>query len=203
MTSKKIILLLLISIGTNCFSQDKPLTDITDITKVTFLSPGIGYEKRIAKYQSLYIQAFMSISAGLAYSDTFGFTSGFDFDPALSIEYRYYYNFVKRRDKGRRVDMNSLNYLSPFFRTVFPKRNIPSSPGYFERRRRAVHSIGGTWGMQRNYKGRFSLDLNIGVGYFFKEASYTDESGQVVKDNTGQIDIPGRLSLGIWLNKRK
>lgn len=183
------------------YGQEEPITDITDVTKVTILSPGIGYEKRIGKYQSLYLQGFLSLSGGVGYSSSQGFLSELYLDPTLSLEYRYYYNFRSRQERGKLVAMNSLNYIAPFFRTSFPKRNYITASGTVERKRRAIHATGATIGMQRNFRSRFSLDMNIGFGYSI-EGKYTDNegTGQV---NNSQFYFPGRISFGIWLNKRK
>ena len=37
-----------------------------DVTKATFFDPGISYEKRIGKFQSLYAKAFLSTNIILA-----------------------------------------------------------------------------------------------------------------------------------------
>ncbi|MEP7254024.1 MAG: hypothetical protein ABI683_16635, partial [Ginsengibacter sp.] len=108
----KIILFLGITVSTNCFCQDKESTDITDVTKATFYSPGISYEKRIGKFQSLYAQVCMATSFGIGYSEALGNTSYMRFDPAAILQYRYYYNAAAREAKGKRIEMNSLNYVS-------------------------------------------------------------------------------------------
>jgi len=91
----KIPFLLLLFAVTNCFSQNDTKTDIRDVTKLNFFDPGISYEKRIGKLQSLTAQAFLSTSIYIGYSDALGNTSGIDVYPALSLQYRYYYNGVK------------------------------------------------------------------------------------------------------------
>ena len=94
------------------YGQEKTETDIINLTKITFLNPGISYEHRIGKLQSLYFQAFMNTSAGVSYSSSFGWNSGIYFDPALTAQYRYYYNAKKRESKGKRTEWNNLNYLA-------------------------------------------------------------------------------------------
>ncbi|AXY74977.1 DUF3575 domain-containing protein [Paraflavitalea soli] len=201
MRSKLSFTILLLLSSLLCFSQDAEVTDITNITKVTILSPGIGYEKRIAKYQSLYLQGFLDISGGVGYSSSLGFLSFLYLDPTFSLEYRYYYNFRRRQERGKRVAMNSLNYIAPFFRSSFPRRNYINSSGEFERKRRAIYATGATFGLQRNFRSRFSLDMNIGLGYMI-EGRYTDDEG-IASYNNNQFYFPGRISFGIWLNKRK
>lgn len=198
---RNIFFFLLPLIATNCFSQDKGKPGVTDVTKATFLNPGISYEKRIGKFQSLYGQAFMNTSFGVGFSSSLGNTSYIYFDPALTIQYRYYYNFAKREAKGKRTAMNSLNYVCAILETVFSKAAISSSY-YPETNRRAINTFGLAWGFQRNYKKRFSLDLNLGGGYFYTKVTTMDNAGQFISENTGQFTTVGQLNLGFWLNKR-
>lgn len=187
---KNIFFLLLLFTATNCFSQDQEKFAITDVIKVTFLNPGVGYEKPIGKFQSLYAQAFINTSFAIGYSSSLGNTSSIYFDPALTLQYRYYYNFAKREAKGKRTDMNSLNYVSLLMQTIFSKESISSS--YFpEENRRAINTFGIVWGIQRNYKKRFSLDLNLGLGYFFAKVTTTNYQGQYISKNIGQSTFVG------------
>ena len=98
--------------------------------------------------------------------------------------------------------MNSLNYLSPTFKTIFSKNRISSSH-YVEEFRRPINTVGVVWGMQRNYNNRFSLDFNVGLGYLFPTATFTDNTGQEIKGNVSKLSSLGQLNLGFWLNKRK
>jgi hypothetical protein len=195
------ITLLFVLCGSIGYAQNEAITDITDITKVTVLSPGIGYEKRIGKFQSLYLQGFFNIIAGLGYSSSQGFLSQFYLDPALSLEYRYYYNYRRRQERGKRTAMNSLNYIAPFFRTIFEKGEYFNAMGDIVEKRKPVHALGATIGMQRNFKSRFSLDMNIGVGYTIVPKSTNPAPS--LRNYNNSLYIPIRISFGIWLNKRK
>ena len=134
-------------------------------------------------------------------SSTWGFTSFIYFDPALTLQYRYYYNTVKREAKGKRTEMNSLNYLSAIEQTTFSKNSISSSY-YAEIDRRAINAIAIAWGFQRNYHNRFSLDLNIGGGYLYTRVTTKNNSGQFITNHTGKFTSMGQINLGFWLNKR-
>ena len=191
----------LLLLTTTCFSQSDTETDITDITKVTILNPGLSYEKRIAKFQSLYAQIFLNTSAFIGYSSSFGFNSGIYFDPAFTIQYRYYYNSAKRETKGKRTEMNSLNYVAAIINIVYSKNRL-SSEHYVENNQRAINKFGLAWGFQRNYKKRFSLDFNLGPGILFAKATLPGDTGPVIK-NVVQFTGVGQLNLGFWLNKRK
>ena len=188
-------------IAVNCFSQDKEIHDIRDITKLTILSPGFSYEKRIGKFQSLCFQGFMSISASYSYSSSLGTNSSFHIDPALAMQYRYYYNAAKRQAKEKRTEMNSLNYITAVFETVFSKAAI-SDIYYKEYKVRPVNTVGLAWGLQRNYKSRFSLDLNLGLGCLFAKSSFLGPSAERTSKTIYRVTVPGQFTWGIWLNKK-
>lgn len=201
MELNKAFLILLIFISVKGFPQYKEESDIRDVTRVTFFNPGVSYEKRIAKFQSLYAQAFMNTSFALGFSDALGSTFNIHFDPGFTFQYRYYYNSAKRRAKGKRTEMNSLNYGSAILQTVFSNANVSSS--YIpEEKNRAINIAGVVWGFQRNYRKRFSLDLNLGMGYLFTTANISGNAGQSNTRSIGEFTTISQLDLGFWLNKR-
>lgn len=202
MRIKSITFLFFVGLSTSCIAQEIMQTDIVNITKASFLNPGISYEKRVAKFQSLLGQASINTSFSIGYSSSLGNTSSISFDPALSFQYRYYYNYERRHKKGKRTEINSLNYLSPTIGTIFSKSRISSSH-YIENNRRPISTVGVVWGLQRNYKKRFSLDFNLGLGYLFTTATLPDNTGQTVKENITKFSTLGQINLGFWLNKRK
>ena len=197
----KIFLFLGIMISTNCFCQNKQSTEITNVTKATFFNPGISYEKRIAKFQSLYAQLFMNTSFAIGFSDALGTTSYIHFDPAVSLQYRYYYNFKRREDKSKRTEMNSLNYLAGIVETTFSKGSI-SSAYVTEKDPRAINVFCIAWGLQRNYPKRFSLDINFGAGYLYTRVTTINDTGELITKNAGQFTTVAQVNLGFWLNKR-
>jgi transposase-like protein len=198
--NKVFLFIILLSLSTKSFSQSK--STLNDIVKVTFLNPGVSYEKVITKNQTLFGQAFMNTSLSVGYSGALGNTSKIYLEPAFTLQYRYYYNYNRRENKGKRTAMNSLNYLSPVLETVFSKKAILSN-SYFEDKPRAINKLGVVWGFQRNYKSRFSLDLNIGLSYLFSTAKTNDYYGNIVTKNINRVSTLSQLNLGFWLNKRK
>lgn len=188
--------------SSHCFSQHKIESDVTNVTKATFFNPGVSYEKKIGKFQTLLANAFLNTSFSIGYSSSLGTISSLSFDPAFILQYRYYYNYNQRQKKGKRTEMNSLNYLSPTFETIFSKIRISESH-LIEKNRRAINTLGVVWGIQRNYKKRFSLDLNLGGAYLFTTATVLNNTGQAIKENVGKFISLGQLNLGFWLNKRK
>src|SRR5215203_3303457 len=153
-------LIALLVITTKSFSQSEATPDIRDVTKLTILSPGFSAEKRIGKFQSLNAQAYMHLSAYYGYSSTFGTTSGVNFDPAIEIGYRYYYNVGRRFARGKRIEMNSANYVGATHQSVIEKR-LAYDAALSKSRYRLLNGIGVVWGIQRNYPKRFSLDVQV------------------------------------------
>ena len=182
----------------NCFSQNDAKTDIRDVTKLNFFDPGISYEKRIGKLQSLTAQAFLSTSIYIGYSGALGNTSSINVYPALSLQYRYYYNAAKRNAKGKRTEMNSLNYVSTIAEVDFYNEDVSST----EQNRRSLKVVGIAWGFQRNYPKRFSLDLSFGLGYVFSKQTTINDAGEYITENNGVFTNIGQIGLGFWLNKR-
>ena len=50
MEFNKIFFLFLVLISTKCFSQDKGNSDIIDVTKATFLNPGLAMKKELVNF---------------------------------------------------------------------------------------------------------------------------------------------------------
>ena len=196
----KIYLFILILIPANCFCQDNGNADIDDITKITFFNPGISIEKRIRTFQSLYAQVFMNTSFSIGYSEALGNTSSLHFDPAATLQYRYYYNSAAREAKGKRIDFNNLNYASFILETTLITERI-LLVDYTKKEHYPLIKFGAAWGIQRNYKKRFSIDLNFGAGYLFAKET-TFDTGELVTKNIGKFTTLGQVNLGFWLNKR-
>jgi hypothetical protein len=185
----------------NCFGQDKENSGLINMTKVTFFNPGISYEKRIAKLQSLYAHLFMNTSFSVGYSDALGNISDIRFDPAATLQYRYYYNKGQREASGKNTEMNNLNYVSLITETTVVTEKV-LLVDYVEKIHRAINEFGIAWGLQRNYKSRFGLDLNVGPYYLFAKATKQSSTGQFVTEKVDEFTISGQISLGFWLNKR-
>jgi hypothetical protein len=172
----------------------------TDVTKLTFFNPGFSYEKSIGQKSTLHGHLFLNTSISYSYSSSFGGDFDASLDPALLVQYRYYYNYKQRQQKGKRTDKNSLNYISPTFQSVYSK-NAVASDHLVEFKRRPINVIGVVWGLQRNYAKRFSLDLNLGLGYLFTTVT-VQGTDQTFKENVGQVTMPRQINLGFWLNRQ-
>jgi len=207
MYRKTLLAILLMPLAATTFSQTRPevtVPDVTDIAKVT-LHPGFSYEKRIGKHQTLYGQLFPAINFSLDISDGFsGYNTDASFyvDPAVYLQYRFYYNGRKRQVKGKRTELNSMNYIGVVDRTIFSKRPIDSNYDT-EKHYRTLNSLGAVWGLQRNFdRSRISIDLNVGPAYTWAKTTSTS-LGYTQTDYQGVITLMSQLDIGFWLNKRK
>jgi hypothetical protein len=193
--------LMAIQPNTKCFSQEKDSMVLINIPKITFFNPGISYEKRIANFQSLYAQLFLNTSFSLGYSDSWGATSSISFNPAATLQYRYYYNARTRAGNGKNIKMNNLNYISVITETSIITEKI-FLVDHVKKEHSALNKFSIAWGLQRNYKSRFSLDLNFGPCYFFGKVTSENNAGELTTKNEDEFTIAGQINLGFWLNKR-
>jgi hypothetical protein len=180
------------------FAQEDPI-DATNVTKINLLTPGISHEHRIGKKQTLHAALLTNVIIQSVMSSTFSETNVY-IDPAATLGYRYYYNLDKRAGQGKRYEKNSGNYVSAFSGLIFSKAPM-NVDHYEEASRRAIGVFGAYWGLQRNYRGHFSLDLNLGVQYQFGKATfYHPFSSQLTNESTGFVVPTANITLGIWLN---
>ena len=200
-SSRQICLFAVMFLTYHSFSQKQTTVDVTRVTRVAFLNPGFSYEDRVGRLQTVHFDAYLSTSAYYSYSSSLGTNAGIYFDPALMVQYRYYYNAAARESKGRRTERNSMNYIGPMFDVAFSKAAV-TEQSLEEENRRPISTVGFIWGIQRNYKKRFSLDLNVGLGYYFTQGTELDYYGQPVKISQSGFTVPTNISLGFWLNKR-
>lgn len=181
------------------YAQDN-YSAIQDLVKVHFLRPGISVEKSTTRNQSLLISAYLDPGMMLSFSDAMGWNSKFWISPSLGTQYRFYYNQDKRFEKGKRTDLNNLNYLAPLFETQFTRRNLRSDDLEHDKVR-PVSTAGIVWGMQRNYNSRISLDIQAGPGFRFAKAIEPGVFG-IQQINYAKPVLIARVGLGIWLGKK-
>ena len=187
-----------IFLSVSCYGQDTKTADVTDVTKANFFDPGISFEKGIGNLQTLYGQAFLSTSIYIGYSSALGNISSVDIYPALTLQYRYYYNASRRTMKGKRTAMNSLNYIS-----IVTEAYFYTDKSWDQDVSRTMKIFGTAWGFQRNYPKRFSLDFNIGIGYAFSKKTVMSLPGEYISISFAELTTLGQISLGFWLNKKQ
>ncbi|MBS1743757.1 MAG: hypothetical protein JST81_12050 [Bacteroidetes bacterium] len=85
--------------------------------------------------------------------------------------------------------------------TVFSKKKNSSS-FFVEDNRRAIYSAGIIWGLQRNYKSRFSVEEYAGLVYHFTHGR-KPEGYRIVAEQVSKFSFMTHIQVGFWLNKRK
>lgn len=98
--------------------------------------------------------------------------------------------------------MNSVNYVAPVYSVLFNDGQISENAYPEEENNRPVHTVGAVWGIQWNYKSRFSLDLNLGLGYGFGKSTFYGNNNQLEQRTSCNATAIIHLQLGFWLNKR-
>jgi len=194
---RKLFLSGLVLFGSLSFACAQEKGDITDVTRATFLAPGLSYEKRIGRLQSLAAEGGLGVSASYSYSSSQGSEAAFDLNPYVSIGYRYYYNYEARTKKGKRTACNSLNYLTAMTSVSWWRDQRYEGLFADAGGQRSATIIAALWGMQRNYPKRFSLNFALGVGYYFLNTR------AFYNETTSGFTPAGSFSLGFWLNRRK
>ena len=194
-----ITFLLLSSISKTTMAQEA--MPVINIFKVGVLDPGLSFEKSAGKKQTLFMHAHLSPYFSFLYSSNLGTTTDFRLEPSLTLQYRHYYNGGHRARKGKFTERNSMNYLTPVYNVVFSKRRLSSSH-YEETSLRPIHTLAFSWGLQRNYNNRFSLDFSFGPGWQFTRSSMPDNGGNSIKSGYSSFTILSQVSIGFWLNSR-
>lgn len=184
------------------FAQDSTSTGLEQVATITILAPGVSYEHPVGKQQSLFVHPHLGISAQWGYSLNLGSYGEVIVDPALSLQYRRYYNRLRRAEKGRRIERNSGNYLAGLY-TISYSRNAMWEGHLTEKQRRPIHVVGAVWGMQRNGARRFSFDVHGGVGYFYTRGTEWDDNASRWRTvRGGDATLLLDFSIGLWLGKR-
>lgn len=197
-----IILFLLIPQQNIFAKQSTDSADVKDVFRASVVNAGFDYEKRVGKLQTV-------IGQGRLTGFVLGITGGRNIstiyiEPSLALKYRYYYNHKRRVRKGKRIDLNSMNYLSPGITTLFYSRKIIPTVETIPDPYRFIpfHAITAEYGIQRNYKSRFSLDWSIGIGYRTRFFARNEKFVLPLIKRSGELIPVSNLTLGVWLNRR-
>lgn len=137
----------------NVVAQE-PIT--TQQLSLNVLMPSIEWELPSTQNTSVVLE----LGTGFAYAKNWS-GEAFGAYPVVSSEYRYYYNFLRRQERGRKVTDNSGNYLAALLKFRSGKPFI----GELEISDDYALTLGPVWGMQRVYNSGFKLNLYGGAGY--------------------------------------
>lgn len=133
--------------------------------KVNLFQPAIEYEVGLSQASTIVINPELGFGFLPVKQDFTQINKWHYFlVPILEAQYRYYYNFSKRKEKGKRISGNSGNFIGwRLAGTTSPLAdNLPVFTG--------MHFYTGPfWGMQRTYASNFCIGYNIGIAYFINE----------------------------------
>jgi hypothetical protein len=186
-------------------AQSNADVDVTTVVRASLLTPGVSVEARTGNLQTLYLKGFAKPSVILEIISGPGegtqVNSDFYIDPALALQYRFYYNARKRTEKGKPTAFNSMNFIAPMTQVWYSKYPI-SFFALDEEKRRGIYELGVVWGMQRNSSDkRFSLDLSLGPGVLYTtETSAPLGTGQTEPQGRLRMSMMGEFSIGFRLN---
>lgn len=153
---KKIVFLILIFSGLSLSAQTEKKSDSLDTNRFTenqfsinFLPPSLEYEIAIGDRSTIDLIG----GVGFLYHRSFD-ENVFQIFPLFQGQYRQYYNFEKRLEKGKKIKNNSANYLAGTLILELDQNELSGI-------------IGPAWGLQRVYGQHFKLNLSLGAGYGF------------------------------------
>ncbi|MFD1161508.1 hypothetical protein [Hwangdonia seohaensis] len=157
-------------------SQNTSVEKSTYGIQTGFLGIWMHNESKLSN--QIALRSELGLDAGIWGGDFYDGT-GFLLAPVINLEPRWYYNLNKRKNKSRRVDGNSGNFVSlkigyhPNWFVISNYNNI-----------RIVSdiSIVPTWGIRRNIGNHFTYETGIGIGYvyyFAKDAGYLNNESDV------------------------
>ena len=125
------------------------------------LLPGVIYEQGLSQNSTIAAEATM----GFAYVESSFTDNGFGIYPIGRLQYRHYYNFERRLERGKRISGNTGNYISPTIAIQGGKAiigNLNYMSDYFA-------GIGAVYGLQRTGQKGLQFRFEFGPGYFFDE----------------------------------
>ncbi len=157
-----------------------------DVEKQQFtinaLLPGLVYEVGVSKNATIAAEA----TVGFAYFESNFFGDAFGIYPIGRLQYRNYYNFERRLEKGKNISGNSGNYIAPTFALQSGKAII----GDLDYISDFFAGAGVVYGIQRTAPRGFQFRLEAGPAYFFEE-------------NQGDFGILLAAKIGWVLRKRR
>lgn len=185
----------------HCLKGSCQDADVANLLKLTLANPGISYELRLGKLQTVYGQAFMKTSVFVE-GESFMFIpynirTRYFFDPAFTVQFRQYYQTRKQRQRRGAPSINSMNYVALYEEMFFTEKplyqQVDGRTGY--------NRIALVWGLQTNISRRFSFNYILGYGYLFPIKPFYYPSGEKMEETLRDTPLI-QLTLGLLLNKK-
>ncbi|MDX1332746.1 MAG: hypothetical protein R3252_06940 [Robiginitalea sp.] len=124
--------------------------------QVNLLLPGLQYEFGLLPNLTVGAEVGLSLATP---------SEGYSLAPAYRAFSRYYHNLEHRVAMGRKVAGNSGNYFSVSFQHYFTQLELA---GNLDNEGRDLVFLGALYGIHRSFTNNFSLGLEAGAGYYFR-----------------------------------
>ena len=127
-----------------------------NLWKVNFLLPGAEYERALGEVTTVNVNPYF----GLGYSSNFALGDAWSVQPSLDVQFRRYYNLLRRAAKGKRTSGNSGNFVA--LDLIGVGRSIVDREARLDT---YYYGLGPVWGLQRTYRSNFNLSFQAGGAY--------------------------------------
>jgi len=158
MKNNYLFLILSVLFFNTAVAQDDAVSVAKNQFKINpLLCPGFVYEHGFSVKNTLYSE--VSLIIGYRHNDFYDESTWY-FVPRINEQFRHYYNLEKRAAKGKRTANNSGNFVA--LSAEYQFESISTNKLFSEYV--PLFTVGPVWGIQRTYKRKFNIDLNIGAG---------------------------------------
>ncbi|PIQ21536.1 MAG: hypothetical protein COW65_08545 [Cytophagales bacterium CG18_big_fil_WC_8_21_14_2_50_42_9] len=148
------IVLICFVFAVKSFAQESDGVENVHSIKATIIPYGVGYGYEHALSRRVTLNTELMLSGGLM--NRFGLV----LTPTLRLEPRFYYNYLKRAQRGQKVLNNSANFLSLSiengFSTYIKDENVKTGTNMI--------SVIPKWGQRRAIGQHFFFEWALGVG---------------------------------------
>ncbi len=157
------------------FSQEDESVLKKDIISadIGLLSVWLNYERHLSG--DFTLKSSLGVGFGLEKGSNIDGTI-YSFTPIVRAEPRYYYNFNRRIEKGKKTVYNAANYFALTAQYLFKPFITTNSP---YRTYQGEASLVPKWGIKRTIGQRFNFEFAFGVGLSFSKA---ETNGHVAID---------------------
>jgi len=141
-------------VAVKSFAQGESRVENVHSAKISIIPYGVGYGYERALSRRITLNTELTLSGGLLNR------IGLVLTPTLRVEPRYYYNYLKRAQRGQKVLNNSANFLSLSiengFSTYIKDEDVKTGTNMI--------SVIPKWGQRRVIGQHFFFEWALGVG---------------------------------------
>jgi hypothetical protein len=157
---KAVLTIFLVAMSSMTFAQDKDASLKKDImsAEIGLFTASLNYERHLGGLFTLKTGVGVGVYFG---QDFFSGNTYWEFTPIVIAEPRYYYNFNRRVQRGRKTSYNASNYLALSV-SYFSNPVVVSGMNYHIRQ--SAFSLIPEWGLKRTLGKRMNFEFAIGYG---------------------------------------